>query len=774
MSGREDIFQKAMSQGHSAAWDQQWEKAVEAYQRALAEFPDSPQALTSLGLALVQLQRYDEALKAYQQAARAAPEDPIPWERVGQLQERLGELQKAVQAFWKAADLYVKSGDTNKAIENWKRITVLDPEYIGAYTNLALVYEKLGRPAESATAYLAAASLLQHAGNLEKAKNMLGHAQRLMPNSTEVRQALTLMQSGRPLPKPQRPKGGTAPLLMAQVRRSSAAIPTERQVDPVAEARRKAITRLAEILFEFSEEGEEQATAAGRRGMQAIVKGTGPLSLQTGEKTKILLHLSQAIEAQTSGQDAQAIEEMERALAAGFKDSAIYYDLGLLYFQRGRLESALRYLQHAVHHSDYAMPARLIMGQILRQMKRLPEAVVEYMEALKIADSAVIESEQAAELRQLYEPLIEAQSQQNDPEAQERLCRSIHDLLMRPNWRAELSQARQQLPEPPPGAPPLPLAEMLTQAQSSQVVEAISQVNRLLQEGHLRSAMELAFDAIEYAPTYLPLHTLIGEILVRQGNRQDALTKFEVVAHSYSVRGEASQAVNLLRRVVQLAPMDLAARTRLIDQLIARGQVDEALAEYLELAETYYRLAELDLARKTYASALRQAQQSATNRSWSLQILRRMADIDIQRLDWRQALRIYEQIRTLQPDDLDSRKHIIELNLRLNQVSQAEAELGNYLDYLESNRRRAEAIDLLEALVEENPSQPLLRSHLAEEYRRVGRVQDAVEQLDALGELLLDAGDKTGAIRALQAIIALNPPNVADFRAALNQLQGAT
>ncbi len=772
MSGRQDIFQKAMSQGHSAAWDQQWEKAVEAYQRALNEFPDHPQALTSLGLALFQLQRYDEALKAYLQAARAAPEDPIPWERAGQLQERLGELQKAVQSCWKAADLYVKAGDLNKAIENWKRITILDPEHVGAYNNLALVYEKLGRPAEAAAAYLATASLLQHAGNVEKAKTMLGHAQRLMPNSSEVRQALTRMQSGQPLPKPQRPKGGTAPLLMAQVRRSSAAAPTERQVNPVAEAQRKAITRLAEILFEFSEEGEEQAAATGRRGMQAIVKGTGPLSLQTGEKTKILLHLSQAIEAQTSGQEAQALEELERALAAGFRDSALYYDLGLLYFQRERLESALRYLQHSVHHPDYALAARLLMGQILRQMKRLPEAVVEYMEALKIADSSVIQAEQAAELRQLYDPLIEAQSQQADAEAQDKLCQAIHDLLMRSNWRAELAQARQNLPQPPPGAPPLPLAEMLTQAQSSQVVEAMGHINQLVQAGHLRSAMELAFDAIEYAPTYLPLHTLIGDILVRQGHIQDALTKYEVVAHSYSVRGESAQAVNLLRRVVQLAPMDLSARTRLIDQLLARGQVDDALAEYLELAETYYRLAELDLARKTYAAALRQAQQSQANRNWSIQILRRMADIDIQRLDWRQALRLYEQIRTLQPDDMDSRKQIIELNLRLHQVGQAEAELDNYLAYLESNGRRAEAIDLLEALVEENPSQPMLRSHLAEEYQRVGRAQDAVEQLDALGELLLDAGDKAGAIRALQAIIALNPPNLADFQAALKQLQG--
>ena len=42
MPGREDIFQKAMNDGHSAAWDQEWDKAVAAYRQALQEFPDHP------------------------------------------------------------------------------------------------------------------------------------------------------------------------------------------------------------------------------------------------------------------------------------------------------------------------------------------------------------------------------------------------------------------------------------------------------------------------------------------------------------------------------------------------------------------------------------------------------------------------------------------------------------------------------------------------------------------------------------------------------------
>ena len=72
MPGREDVFQKAMSEGHSAAWDQQWEKAAAAYRKALEEMPAQPKALTSLGLALFQLQNYPDSLRAYQQAAEAA------------------------------------------------------------------------------------------------------------------------------------------------------------------------------------------------------------------------------------------------------------------------------------------------------------------------------------------------------------------------------------------------------------------------------------------------------------------------------------------------------------------------------------------------------------------------------------------------------------------------------------------------------------------------------------------------------------------------------
>jgi tetratricopeptide (TPR) repeat protein len=217
--------------------------------------------------------------------------------------------------------------------------------------------------------------------------------------------------------------------------------------------------------------------------------------------------------------------------------------------------------------------------------------------------------------------------------------------------------------------------------------------------------------------------------------------------------------------------MDLSARSRLIDQLAASGQVDDAMAEYIELADIYYRLAELEMARKTFTTALSLAQRGGADRTWSVKLLQRMADIDLQHLDWRQAMRVFEQLRTLEPEDISVRKNLIELNLHLAQQTQAIAELGDLLTFLDGAGRRADAIPILEELVSDNPQQNFLRRALAEEYRQAKRIKDAVTQLDTLGESLLTAGDRDGAIHVIETIIAMNPQNQAKYQLLLEKLK---
>ncbi|MBI5823559.1 MAG: tetratricopeptide repeat protein [Chloroflexi bacterium] len=769
MPGRDDIFQKAMNEGHSAAWDQEWDKAVSAYRRALQEMPDNPKALSSLALALYQSGAIEEALQIYMNVAKLSPDDPVPMEKVAQLSERLGNLKNAMDAALRAGDLFLQQRDTEKALENWVRVTNLNPEHAIARSRLAQVHEKLGHAQQSVTEYLALASIIQRAGNAEKSKEMVDKAQSISPNSVEVKQAQTLLKTGQLLPKPIRGKGGTGPIRMSQVKQLQEphASRASSGLDPITEARQKALTQLAELLFEFS---DESPAAQERRGLSAIMKGTGGISMQNAEQTTVVLHLGQAIDAQSKGKESQAAEEMEAALEANFKHPALYFNLGLLRYKGERYESAQRFLQNAIKHHDYALGTRLLLGQMLAKKSDFHAAALEYLEALKLADSMTVPSDQADDIRQQYEPFIEAQKNQKDESALQKICENINGLLTRPDWREQMHKTRDQMPKQD-GEMLAPLADVILQAQSSSVLESMNRINQLARMGSLRSAMDEAFDAVLHAPTYLPLHTLMGDLLVQEGRPTEAIAKYGVVAQSYSARGEVLQATKLLRRIIQLSPMDLGSRNRLIDQLIARGQIDDAIHEYLELAAIHYRLAELDMARKTFTIALRLVQQGNASRDWNTHILQRMADIDLQRLDWKQALRVYEQIRTLAPDDDSARKQIIELNLRMAQPDKALSELENYINHLESQNKNELAITFLEELVKDHEDQPLLKRTLAAQLHHTGRTTEAVTLLDVLGEVLMEKGDREGAIDAINQIVLMNPPTVEEYRQLLNQMR---
>lgn len=769
MAGREHIFQEAMNQGHSAAWDQDWQRAASFYRKALEEFPEHPKALTSLALALYQLGEYEESLSYYQRAVKVSPDDPAPLVKSGEIFERLGKIKEAAQAYSRAGDLYLRLRDVERTVDTWTRALALQPALLQTRYRLAQVYEKLRQPDKAATEYIAAAAVLQHAGRKEQALQVLQRARQIAPSNPRVQQALSMLNNNRPLPLPRR-RGVTAPLLKARVEAAHSEQPAAQEMDstldPITEARKAALSALADMLFEQQAEASQEER---RASLIALTHGTGQLDQERIRRTQIMLHISHAIDLITRGELEQAIPDLSQAISAGLDHPAAYFVLGELQFKAGRLESAQRNLHHAVRHREVGLAARLLRGQIALQQERWRDAVVECLEALKAADVTVAPPELADELRQLYEPIIEEQSQSEDEAAQRKLAENILELIVRPDWRRHLRDTRKQLMVTT-GQETVPLVEMLTEARSSRVVEHIATILQLARQGRLRSAMEEAYYALQFAPTYLPLHTTMADLLIQQEHLEDAIVKMKTVARTYNVRGEAVQAIRLLRRVVELAPMDMEAHQELLSLLTARGQVDEALGEYLNLADAYYRLAELDTARQTYEQALRLAQQSHADRAWSVQILHRMADIDMQRLNWRKALRVYNQIATLQPDDPLANQRLVELNFRMGAPQVAMQALEHYLRYLQERGETEHAVTFLQELVDTLPEEPLLLLRLGEVYRLAGQREQAVEMLDRAGELFLSRGDRESAVQTIQTIIELNPPNADQYRQLLDQI----
>jgi tetratricopeptide (TPR) repeat protein len=283
--------------------------------------------------------------------------------------------------------------------------------------------------------------------------------------------------------------------------------------------------------------------------------------------------------------------------------------------------------------------------------------------------------------------------------------------------------------------------------------------------------MEEAFFAIEFAPTYLPLHTYMAELLLKQEHLPEAVEKFAAIAKTYRARGEEQHAMRILQRLIKAAPMDLSARNQLISLHEQSGNYEKAIQEKISLAGVYYNLADLSRAREVYLDAFKIAEISRANRDLKVNILYHLADIEMQSLDWKHAEEIYAQIQTINPDDPRAIEKLIDIKLRLGHDDQAVQEIKQYVSFLEMTDKGSTGQQYLEKLVGEYSDRIPLRQVKAEFHQKNGQIEQAIEEFDAIGEILLESGDRQGAIEVIQEILSLNPANKGDYQELVKSLE---
>jgi tetratricopeptide (TPR) repeat protein len=178
----------------------------------------------------------------------------------------------------------------------------------------------------------------------------------------------------------------------------------------------------------------------------------------------------------------------------------------------------------------------------------------------------------------------------------------------------------------------------------------------------------------------------------------------------------------------------------------------------------------MDQAKEVYLKALQLAPRGDPSRRWEVEILHRIADIDMQRIDWKQAVNVYEQIKAAAPEDERAHVALMELYERFNRPDLAIREIDALVQIYRGKGDTDKIFDLLgEAVQGEEDSIPL-RTRLAQAYLDAGVADKALDHLDRLGDLQLEAGRVDDAKATIRAIIALEPSNVADYRALLEQL----
>jgi tetratricopeptide (TPR) repeat protein len=214
-------------------------------------------------------------------------------------------------------------------------------------------------------------------------------------------------------------------------------------------------------------------------------------------------------------------------------------------------------------------------------------------------------------------------------------------------------------------------------------------------------------------------------------------------------------------------------RSKLIDLLVKSERYDAALNEYLQLGDEYARAEQYAKAAEKFAEGLRLATRTASAVEVTNPLRHRLAEARLKQNDLKGALAVYQEIVTRVPEDERARVFVIDIEFRLEQSAAALRDLDELLTRFRAEGAGKKITGVLEGLAQSYPRETALRAWLAQHYLTINNPTKAIAELDALGDLQLNAGQKQAAAATIRQIIALNPPQIKDYQKLLEQIGGS-
>jgi len=756
MPGDKAAYEQALQKGDNHAWDGRWMEAAQSYQRALAEFPDDLLAHTNLGQVYLRLGRHADALQHYQTARNHAPGDLVLMDKIAEIQAALGHTAEAVATSLQLAERYVDQGDRASAIATWRRVVHWMPDHAEARRRLSAAYAEGGSRGDIDAAVqeaLALARVYQGRGDVQQAIEECESALSLDKAHAKARALLEDLR---------------LEALESGIVSVSAAT---RRGSPIDQATQDAMTRLAEQVFEESAVGETEIDLA------AVGESTagGPVAFHLApQQLKALI--GQAIDFQARGMVTEAIARYEEARQGKARQPEIILNLGILYLQQSHWDQAIAALLQTADHPDYGLASHFALGQAYQAQDALDQALRHFIETLKLVDLRTVNGQQAHHLTQLYDGLAESYVSGVETEQATAFCNALTEFLNSEDWEQRVIDARQRANALAVGGQIGTLAEFFAVPAYHVVMEAIALSQEYLSRGYLMAAIDQCQRVIEHAPGYLPIHRRLAEIYTKQGRLSETVEKYRMMARTYEVRGEPAQAAQIYQEVLVVAPDDMTVRAHLANLFQQQGRYQDAIQQYVDTAAVYLQTLQVDEAVETLAQALKLASRTADARGWGVKLYRYIAEAYTSRVDWSRAIAALLQAKKLAPEDEDVRRQLGELYVKQGRPDLARTELAGLEPPPSTTPSQEElwtdeTLERLRVMVRRHPSALDAREALAQAYAARGLKQEAVVELDKLGELQMDQGLFQEVLKTIEAIIALEPPNVNAYQQFLRQLR---
>ncbi|MFN2492121.1 MAG: tetratricopeptide repeat protein [Pyrinomonadaceae bacterium] len=262
--------------------------------------------------------------------------------------------------------------------------------------------------------------------------------------------------------------------------------------------------------------------------------------------------------------------------------------------------------------------------------------------------------------------------------------------------------------------------------------KVLKAAEKFLSQGKINAAIKEYRQIIENDDDDLTTLNMLGDLLARAGDKEEAISCFSRIAEHYREQQFTLKAIAMYRKIDKLKPKDPQTANKLADLYATQGLVVDARAQYLVVADAY-----------TKAGSTRQ----------TLQVLHKIADLDPHNTEIRLKLAEGYLVEGMRPE---AAKAFIEAANHLLENVALEKSLAAYSRALElaPNNPQAlkglvaahaalgsadEAAELIEKALQDSPGDAELISMLAASY--------------------IEAEDPAGTERALSMLMAQDTTN---------------
>lgn len=321
--------------------------------------------------------------------------------------------------------------------------------------------------------------------------------------------------------------------------------------------------------------------------------------------------------------------------------------------------------------------------------------------------------------------------------------------------------------------------------------KVIKAAEKFLSQGKISAAIKEYRQIIKHDMDDLTTLNMLGDLLARAGEKEEAATCFLRIAEHYREKEFRLKAIAMYRKIEKLKPRDPATAKELAELYAAQGLIADARAQYLVIADAYTRAGEskqtlkvlhkiadldphnTDIRLKLAEGYLKERMPAEAARAYS-----EAANRLLENSQFENSLAAYSKALELRPNDMVALKGLVSAHVALGTAD--------------------DAAELLEKAVADDPGDPelismlaqayidaedapgaerataLLMDHDAANYRRyievarvylkVGQEDDGARILGAIIEPMLAGREETDLLELVNELLARDPEHVPSLR----------